>query len=229
MREVGGGDDNEGGAEDGRSRGVQRDPEGEQAAGEQDGGRQLDCRIDQADPRPAAPAPPTEDQVAERAVRCRTRRSASRTSRTRSAGTRSSGARAGAPRPRSGSSRRPDRAGLRTARARQPSSTSEERRGARSAAGRGRASASSWPHALPGPPGSRQWCRCTGRCCSGIPSCAYVLFRDRVSVTVGAPVSRTTVPAAGCCSTTVFTAYPFTGPVTCQANPPSWRIPLAKT
>src|SRR5512141_1514433 len=46
---------------------------------------------------------------------------------------------------------------------------------------------------------------------------------------VGAPVSRTRVPAGGDWRATLFAAYPCTEPMTCQANPVSSSVPLAKT
>src|SRR3979411_337746 len=46
---------------------------------------------------------------------------------------------------------------------------------------------------------------------------------------VGAPVSRTRGPADGDWCATLFAAYPCTPPITCQANPVSSSVPLAKT
>ena len=45
-----------------------------------------------------------------------------------------------------------------------------------------------------------------GASLSGVPFSAYATLRASVSVTSGAPVSRTTVPADGVCSETVSAA-----------------------
>ena len=63
---------------------------------------------------------------------------------------------------------------------------------------------------------------------TGLPFSAYAP-RTRRSTIIGAPVSTTWVPAAGVWAMTRFEAYPYTGPVRCQAKPASSRIPLAKT
>src|SRR5438876_10477835 len=46
---------------------------------------------------------------------------------------------------------------------------------------------------------------------------------------VGAPVSRTLVPAGGDWRATLFAAYPCTEPMTCHAKPLSSSVPFAKT
>ncbi len=64
---------------------------------------------------------------------------------------------------------------------------------------------------------------------SGTPRSAYCELRASRRETTGAPLSITRVPGAGVCTSTVLAANPSTSPLTRQAKPASWRIPLAKT
>src|SRR6185437_3972185 len=67
-----------------------------------------------------------------------------------------------------------------------------------------------------------------GELSAGWPSWSYGPRTSR-SVTVGAPVSTTRVPAAGLWVTTRLDEKPCTDPATCHAKPESSRMPFAKT
>ena len=217
MGEIRCGDDHERSAERRRRRRAQREAEGDEATDEKHRSRQLDGRIDRADPRPAAPAAATEDRVAssgtlsyqaigvEQAPQaergCRSdRRSGSRAATTlRKLPTARPGSSANAPSVTAiylmRTDGRPRRSGGRRRRARRQQD-----------------------------PGSCIGSRVVGAAPLGESLVARQGQRDR---------GRTRVdhdkPAAGCWSATVLPAYPRTGPETRHAKPPSWRMPLAKT